>query len=255
MNKPKVSVVIPTYNEAESIHAVVRAIAEQLKEYTFEILVVDDNSPDGTLEVALREKISGLRGIRRESDHGFAKSIRRGLEEAQGEWIVIMDSDFNHDPTLLPMMLANLHHFDCVVASRFLYGGLGANRNRHLLSWAFNIFLRLLIDGRITDNLFGYFAIHRSHLRTMNFDKVFWGFGDYAIRFLYYLQRSGLSILQVPAVLKPRRGGQGNQRLIKTFFIYTFSALKLVWKEGRLKIEKFPEDQVRKNDLDRGLGS
>jgi dolichol-phosphate mannosyltransferase len=242
MGEIKVSVIIPTFNESESIHLVVRAISSALSEFKHEIIVVDDDSKDGTLEVVLGEKIPEVRCIRRTSDKGFAKSIRRGIEEAVGSVIVIMDSDFNHDPQLLPFMIRNLDYFDCVSASRFLYGGRGANPSRHLLSWAYNIFLRLLIDGRITDNLFGFFAIRAESIKSLDYDKIFWGFGDYAIRFLYYLQKADFSILQFPAVLQPRVGGQGNRRIVSTFFQYTIASLKLVFKEGRLKLVKHSQN-------------
>jgi dolichol-phosphate mannosyltransferase len=200
-----------------------------------EIIVVDDNSPDGTYDLVKNSQKEYLIAHKRMHDPSLAKSIRFGIEQSKGDYIVIMDSDFNHQPKELPVMLANLEYFDCVSGSRFVYGGKMENRFRHLASWFFNIFVRVTTQKHVTDNLYGFIAISRSKLYGLNFDDIFWGYGDYCIRLMYYLQRHGASILQVPSVLGQRLGGQGNSALVKTFAKYLRETVKLAIKNVRKK--------------------
>lgn len=229
----QVSVILPCFNEAGNILPLVKEIHDILQPWPHEIIVVDDNSPDGTYALLQNNPADYLRSFQRQSDPSLAKSIRFGIEQAKGEYLVIMDSDFNHQPQELPIMLTNLQYFDCVSGSRFVYGGRMSTRFRHLASWFFNIFVRLITRKFVTDNLYGYIAIRRTTLMQLNFDDIFWGFGDYCIRLMYYLQTQKASILQVPSVLGERRSGQGNMAFIKTFNHYFKETLKLVIKNTK----------------------
>lgn len=222
-----VSVILPTYNEKDSIVKLVHAVHEEIASYDHEIIVVDDNSPDGTHQHVLEQQLPYAKAILRTADKGFANSIRCGIENSKGDVIVIMDSDFNHQPRYLPFMIGNTRHYDCVSASRFVYGGLMEPRSRHLLSWVFNIFIRLMTGGKVTDSLYGYIAIKKEVLNSVRFDKVFWGYGDYCIRLFYYLQKNKASILQFPAVNGKRIGGNANSRFFKVFRQYFTEVIKL----------------------------
>ena len=228
---PKISVVLPTYNERANIVPLVQAIGAALEGRDYEILVVDDNSKDGTYQAVEDLQDPRVRGILRTSNRGFAFSIRRGLEEAGGDILVIMDSDFNHQPKYLPFMVDALKYYDCVSGSRFVYGGLMDGKVRHRLSWVFNIFTRLATGGQVTDSLYGFVAIHRDILQACDFDKIFWGYGDYCIRLMHYLQAQGRSILQFPAVNGRRLAGVGNTRLIGVLRQYTAAVLQLAMRE------------------------
>lgn len=222
-----VSVVLPTYNELSNIIPLVKAIAEVLDGRDYEILVVDDNSPDGTYQAIVDLAEPRIRGILRTSDRGFAKSIRCGLENARGDYLVVMDSDFNHQPRYLPFMLDSLKHYECVSGSRFVYGGAMDTRRRHLLSWVFNIFSRLVTGGQITDSLYGFLAMRRELLAGLDFDKIFFGYGDYCIRLMYYLQQDRREVLQFPAVNGRRLAGTGNTHLFRVGILYTKAVLRL----------------------------
>ncbi len=229
-----VSVVLPTYNERGNIVPLIQAIRTALASHPAEIVVVDDNSPDGTA-VAVREAFTdepAVKVVVRPSDPGFAKSIRRGIEEAGGDVVVVMDTDFNHQPAYLPFMIDSLRYYDCVMGSRFLYGGCMLPRSRHLLSWMFNVFVRWATGGQITDNLYGLFAIRADVLKRCRFDEVFFGYGDYFIRLLYYLQRQEVSILQFPAVNGKRLSGSGNSRFFRTFAKYFAATWRLALRGG-----------------------
>lgn len=230
----KVSVVLPAYREKENLVRLVPRIAEALRSMNFEILVVDDNSQDGT-EEAMNQLNQDyqipVRTIVRTKNRGFAFSIREGIEKASGDALVIMDSDGNHDPLYLPMMVTNLNFYQCVSATRFQYGGSMDSRGRFLLSWLFNLFVRIVTRKYITDSLYGFMAIRKTDLDKIDFDKVFWGYGDYCIRLLYYLQCLQVGILQFPAKNGVRLHGEGNSRFFKVFIQYFSAVIKLVVKE------------------------
>lgn len=162
MTMPKISIILPTYNEICGIMQVIDVIHKEVETLDHEIIVVDDNSPDGTYQYVIRLGYPYVKAILRTENRGFANSIRCGLENASGDVLVVMDSDFNHQPKYLSFMIEATCHYDVVSASRFLYGGAMFPRSRHILSWAFNIFVRLVTKGQITDSLYGYFAIKRS---------------------------------------------------------------------------------------------
>lgn len=232
-----VSVILPAFNERGSIVPLVQEILQTLADVPVEVLVVDDNSPDGTAALVRQTFASRpeVRVIVRTADRGFARSIRTGIEQAAGDVIVVMDSDGNHQPRYLPFMIGALGHYDCVMGSRFVYGGKMSPRSRHLLSWLFNVFVRCVTRGQITDNLYGYFAIRTSLLRRCNLDTIFVGYGEYFIRLLYQLQKMNLDILQFPAVNGQRRAGAGNQRFWQTFRVYFAATWRLALDQGRLR--------------------
>jgi dolichol-phosphate mannosyltransferase len=228
--KNRISVILATYNERDNILSLIDAIHSELSDFSHEVLVVDDNSPDGTYQAVADGKYPFVKAILRTENRGLAKSIRCGLEHAAGRIFVIMDSDFNHQPKYLPFMIQALSYYDCVSGSRFLYGGKMDTRLRHTLSWIFNVFVRLMTGGLITDSLYGFLAIKRSVIERCKYDDIFWGYGDYCIRLLYYLQKKDVNILQFPAVNGRRRGGEGNRRFFQVFWQYFREVLKLAYK-------------------------
>ena len=223
-----VSVVLPCYNEKGNIIPLIEAIHKELNFCLHQIVVVDDNSPDGTYNLVCEKKYEFVKTILRTTDPSLAKSIRKGIEEADGNIIVVMDSDFNHQPYYISQMVKNMEYYDCVSASRFLYGGSMQSRFRHIASWLFNVFVRVLTRQSITDSLYGFFSIKKEVLQKLSYDKIFWGYGDYCIRLMYYLQKQNSTILQIPVVNGERLKGEGNSRFIKVFFQYTIETLKLV---------------------------
>lgn len=231
INSSKVSVILPCYNERDCILPLIEAIHNVLIDFDHEIVVVDDSSPDGTYQLVNDMNYQFVKTVLRKEDPGLAKSIRAGIEQADGDVVVVMDSDFNHQPKYLPQLIKNLEFFDCVSGSRFVYGGSMDSRARHLLSWIFNIFVRIATGQYVTDNLYGFWAMKASDLRKLDFDKIFWGFGDYCIRFMYYLQRSEASILQLPVVNGDRLKGEGNNRFLRVFWQYFKATIGLVIRE------------------------
>src|SRR5262249_42618967 len=127
-----------------------------------------------------------VRVIIRTVDKGLAKSIRHGLESARGSTLVVMDTDFNHDPAMIPQMVDLLRYYDLVIGSRFVMRGGMEDGLRYNLSFAYNIFIRALFATQIQDHLSGFFAVRQERLFQLAniFDKIFYGYGDYFIRLL-----------------------------------------------------------------------
>ena len=234
MNSNIVSVVLATYNERENIALIIESIHRHLEGYNIEIVVVDDNSPDGTYDIASEINLSCLKTIQRTSRRGLASAIRLGLENTNGKLIVVMDADFDHSPVYLPIMLKELADCDCVSASRFISGGKPKGLIRGFFSRIFDLFIKKLIGSNLSDHLFGFFVIRKEALEACNYDKIFWGFGDYYMRLLYYLEKSNTLIKEIPAIHGRRKNGKSKASLIQMFLSYLIEAIKLAAK-GRVK--------------------
>ncbi|OGD84982.1 hypothetical protein A2618_02560 [Candidatus Collierbacteria bacterium RIFOXYD1_FULL_46_26] len=194
----------------------------------FEILVVDDNSPDGTAEAVrkLAEKYPEVRVIVRMKDRGLGLSIGRGISEAKGKIIIGMDADGNHDPDDLPHLINDLRgEIKLVVASRFKGSG-GMKGWRMLPTFLFNAMFRLF-GLPIWDNTSGYYAVHKSDLEKLGLTRIYYGYGDYHIRLVYYAATAGWKIVEVPTRYQPRLGGVSKSRLFKMAVEYTKEAIKL----------------------------
>lgn len=228
-----VSVVLPTYNERENIVPLVGQLLEMLPYKGLEVLVVDDSSPDGTANV-VNEKFAEddrVRVIVRSENPGLAFSIREGVTQADGDIVLVMDTDFNHKPEDALILCRIAESVDLVVGSRFIVGGGMNNRLRYSLSYLYNIFLRCVLGTRLDDNLSGFFAIRRDVLNRLDFDKIFWGYGDYFIRLLLMTQRLNVKTVQVPVRYGDRLAGETKTRFLKVFRQYTTEVFKLcVWR-------------------------
>lgn len=227
----KISVVLPVLNERQTIIPLLAELQRVLRGYCYEIIVVDDESSDGTTGLLKEHEGPAIRVITRTSDHGYAKSIRCGIEQASGEIVVIMDSDFNHDPGSIPVLLGAMPDYDCVSASRFLKGGRMVPAWRGLCSLMFNRFIRLMTGIPLSDSLFGFFAVRRAVFDGCPFDEIFFGFGDYGIRLFSYFRKKGIRVLEVPAVCGIRRSGRGNRRYWRTLRSYIRATLEVADRE------------------------
>ncbi len=219
------SVVLPTYNEAANITALIREILAQTRAAGFEVqvVVVDDDSPDGTSALVGREFADQpqVKLVVRRGERGLASAIRRGVSESEHEALVFMDTDFNHHPRYLPTLLALLPACHIALGSRYVRGGgMNNSRLRYWLSYFFNIMVRVVLGVKTHDNLSGFIAIRRQDLLRFDQDLIFQGYGDYAIRLLYHAQRAGLCVRETPVVYEERLGGESKTRFLRTFILY-----------------------------------
>lgn len=226
------SVILPTYNEAGNIVKLVEVVKHELllMRIPNEIIVVDDDSPDKTGLLAQKyfSKIPEVRVIIRGKERGLATAIKRGLEAAVGEIVVVMDTDFNHEPKLVPKLVKKCEKYDFTVGSRFVGGGGMTNKTREWLSRLFNVFLvRPIIGSPVNDNLSGFFAMRRVKLDKLPFDKIFYGYGDYFIRLVYLAKKQGNTFAEVPAFYKDREYGSSKSQFLSMFRDYFLAAWRI----------------------------
>jgi dolichol-phosphate mannosyltransferase len=226
----KVSVILPTYNEAGNIVGLVEDILRYFPpDVEPEILIVDDDSPDRTCQVA-KNAFAANRNVRvilRTEDRGFAKSIRAGIEQATGELVIVMDTDFTHNPVEIPRMLHIARVYDIVSGSRFCAGGNMQDRNHYLASLAYNWLLRLVLHTQVQDNVGGYFVMKREKILSLPLDEIFFGYGEYFFRLLYFAQRYGFKVIEIPAVYRNRGYGSSKSSFMKMLFSYSGAAILL----------------------------
>ena len=229
----KLSAILPTYNEATNIVRLVSEIKKHVTApWTCEIIVVDDDSPDDTIGAirAVWSDDPSVKAILRESDHGLAKSIRTGLENASGDYLLVMDTDFTHRPEEIPLMLHVAQEVDLVSGSRFCPGGLMDDTGHYIASFVYNLFIRLIIRTQVQDNLGGFWVARADVIRRLPFDDIFFGYGDYYFRMLHYLQANGVKMVEVPANYTRRAAGKSKSNVLALLFGYSRQVIALALK-------------------------
>ncbi|MCX6278990.1 MAG: glycosyltransferase [Bacteroidetes bacterium] len=235
----KTSVILPTYNEKDSIVLLISEIRKTLtaEGIDHEVVIVDDNSPDGTYPMVVQRFSDDPQvvPILRTREKGLASAILHGILHSSGDKIVVMDTDFNHPPNLIPLMIKITDYFDIALGSRYVIGGgMETSRLRFVGSKLFNKFIHYTLGVKTTDNLSGYFAFNKTILQGIDLESIFYGYGDYFIRFLYVMQKNKRFILELPVVYKDRQGGLSKTDLKNELIRYTGTVLKIrfgFWKK------------------------
>ncbi len=242
--KPGVSVLMPTYNEAGNIEDLIRETARVLEEAgipDYELIVVDDDSPDGTWEKASAVQgvdLARIRVIRRMQDHGLTASLREGIQAARHEVVVWMDCDFSHPPDKIPQMLYMIGQgYDVVVNSRYVIGG-GEDRggkggaSQLVLSRVLNWGTRFMLKPSFSDYTSGFVAVRRPVLEEF---ELRGDYGEYFIDFIYRVIRSRrLRVCELPYVAPPRR--TGTSKTGTTMGQYLGRGTKYMWTVIRLRL-------------------
>ena len=223
------SIVLPTYNEKDNIIDLINKIKDAIQSHSYEIIVVDDNSPDDTFEVCKKYFIDdeNIKMILRETNHGLANSIREGIENAKGEYVVIMDTDFTHDPDLIKKMLNINIKYNIISGSRFCKGGSMESTMHSILSRLYNKMIKFILQTKIEDNLGGFFCIQRKNLMQLPFEKIFYGYGDYYFRLLYFAKQKNFSIVEIPARYITRTRGKSKSKFFQMAYKYFIEVIKL----------------------------
>jgi dolichol-phosphate mannosyltransferase len=222
-------VVIPTYNEAENLPLLVPRVLEQDPE--IEILVVDDDSPDGTGKLAddLAEQTGRVHVLHRDEKQGLGAAYRAGLQRALelgAERIVQMDADFSHPPEAVPEMLAELADHDVVLGSRYLDGITVVNWpiERILLSYFGNVYARKVTQLPISDTTGGFRCMRRELLERTGFERIRSDGYAFQIEMNYRFVHHGARIKELPFFFLDRTRG-----VSKLTFRIGLEALWVVW--------------------------
>ena len=215
--KTSVSVIMPTYNEGGHIQDLICETVQALLTLDvrdYEIIVVDDDSPDLTWEKAAQTPIedpSRIRVIRRMKEHGLTASLREGISAARSEVIVWMDCDFSHPPEKIPQMLYMLEQgYDIVVNSRYTIGGgeerIGKGGFMQLfLSRLLNWSVRFMLKPSFSDYTSGFVAVRREVFKGIDLRG---DYGEYFVDFIYRAIKLGYHICELPYKAMPRRSGE-----------------------------------------------
>ena len=171
--RPQLSVITPTYNEAENVEPLLDALGDALTGIRYEILVVDDDSPDRTWEIAERYAATHprVRVLRRFNAPGLSQAVMAGMAAAHGEVLAVIDADLQHDEAILPEMMRRIadDEADVVVGTRSgddgSYGEFSAPRR--FISWFAALLARLFLRVPVGDPMSGYFAISRATYQEM----------------------------------------------------------------------------------------
>ncbi len=208
-----VMIIIPTYNEKENIDRLIRMILGM--ETGVRILVVDDNSPDGTGEIAdrLSEEFDEVGVLHRESKLGLGSAYIEGFSHALDagmDAIMEMDADFSHDPRYIPMFLSSIKEHDLVIGSRYVPGGGIQNWSiyRELLSLGANVYARVLTGMQIKDATGGYRCWRREALEAVDFSRIEANGYAFQVELAYVVWRLGFDILELPIIFTDRRVGK-----------------------------------------------
>jgi len=211
----RVSVIVPTYNEADNIVEVIDRLRRALSGQSHEIIVVDDDSPDGTWQVARRHGTGdpAVRVIRRIGERGLASAALDGMAAAGGEARAVMDGDLQHDGAALPAMVRSVLDGGagvCVGSRAGESGSFGDRaRLRHWLTAAGAALVRRLLPRlrRTSDPLSGYFVVSRG-LYERTAPRISHGLREYKILWAFLAGREDLSVAEVGYDFRPRGGGE-----------------------------------------------
>lgn len=218
----RVMVVIPTYNEASNLPKMVDALLG-LELPRLEILVVDDNSPDGTGQIAdalSQEHPSRVHVLHRPGKGGLGTAYVAGFKYAlaQGaERIVQMDADFSHSPSYVPVLVERAEEYDVVVGSRYVAGGKLDERwglGRYFLSWwANSVYVRLILGLKVRDATAGFKCWRREALEAIDLDGVRSNGYVFQVEMAYISEKLGFRILEVPIYFEDRRIGRSKMSM------------------------------------------
>ena len=211
--------ILPTYNEAENLEAIVHAsgaVLEQAEPAGFRVLVVDDGSPDGTGEIAdrLAREHDWVRVLHRAEKGGigpaYLAGFRHALDRGAG-YLLEMDSDFSHDPRDLARLLAAVHAgADLALGSRYVPGGGVRDWGllRRLISEGGSTYARWVLGLRVRDLTGGFKCFRREVLEAIHFNDVRSQGYAFQVELTYRAVRAGFNVVEVPIVFRDRQRGQ-----------------------------------------------
>jgi len=225
---PKVSIIIPAYNEAEVIGSVVEGIRAVAADDDWEILVVDDGSTDETSKQASR---SGVRVVKHPYNKGNGAAVKTGLREASGEVVCLMDADGQHDPREIPKLLAALQTYDLVIGTR------EGRRSGGLLRWLGNLFYNrlasYLTNHPIYDLTSGFRAAWRD--KMLEFLPLFPNGFSYPVTSTMAFIKAGYNVGFIPITVS-KRVGQSKIRVFRDGVKFVLIAMRIIMLFSPMRI-------------------
>lgn len=209
---PQISIILPTYNEADNIEPLIDRTLQALGDYPggMEVVVIDDDSPDSTWRlVEERTKTDDrVRLIHRINDKGLTSAISRGIREARGRWVGWMDCDLSMPPEAWPRLADALAQgAGMAVGSRYVPGGgdVAHSLTGRTLSRLINLWAGLMLDGSIKDYTSGFILGQREVFERIDLRG---DYGEYCIDLLYRTKKAGFTVRELPYLCVPRQAGE-----------------------------------------------
>lgn len=226
----KACVIIPTYNEKENIERIIPEVLSQ--DDRLFVLVVDDNSPDGTGQIVdqMAKKNPRILVLHREKKAGLGQAYLAGFKRAledDFDYIFEMDADFSHDPSFLPDFLEAIGENDIVLGSRYISGVNVVNwpMSRLLLSYYANVYTRIVTGLPLRDATGGFKCFRRKVLESIDFDKVKSNGYSFQIEMSFRAYKKGFKIKEIPIVFTDRM--EGKSKMSKEI---VREAIWMVWR-------------------------
>ena len=226
----KAFVVIPTYNEQDNLQRLIELVLQQ--DESIHVLIVDDNSPDGTGQLAdkLASTSERINVLHRPGKMGLGSAYRDGFRRAMqlgADLLIEMDADFSHDPAILPVFLEQIKTHDLVIGSRYTNGISVVNwpLRRLMLSYGANWYTRLITGLKIMDCTSGFKCFRRSLIELIDLNSIKSDGYSFQIEMHFRSAELGAKISEVPIIFIDRRVGQSkmSKRIVR-------EAVLMVWK-------------------------
>ena len=234
-----VTVITPVYNEKDNLRKFIPQVEKVLSETlnSFEIVIVDDSSPDGSGAVALKlsNEYDNIKVLQRPKKMGLGTAYKEGFKLADGRLIVSIDSDLSHDPKILPHMIKEAETVDIVIGSRYVKGGKIEGRSmwRDLLSTFANYFIRAITGYGIRDWTSGL-RVYRREVWETSMPKVACIKWDFQFESLYKALLDNFTVKETPISFHERTGGRSKFNLIEAFyFVVSFFDIMLSTRSAK----------------------
>ena len=229
----KALVVIPTYNEAENIVRLINEILSlKVRDVDFDVLVIDDNSADGTANLVngLRNKNDNVFIIERPGKMGLGTAYIEGFKFAiknNYDYVFEMDADFSHDPMAIPDFITKMGEYDLVIGSRYVNGIAVVNwpLSRLIISIGASIYTRMITRLPVKDVTAGFMCYKVISLKQINFEKIKSNGYSFQIEMKYRMWKKGFKLLEIPILFVDRRAG-----VSKMSRKIVYEASWMVWK-------------------------
>ena len=239
MKQIDLSIILPTYNESENIIKILKTIPNYLPQNMMsEVVVVDDNSPDGTAQLAQKyaNNISNINYVVnvviRKQKSGLSSAILNGINSSFGKIILVMDSDFSHPPENIIKMvdILNNSNSDLVIASRYMQGGkiIDWSIRRKLMSKIATIMAKNSLKIKLTDPMSGFFVFKKQIISNLKFDAI-----GYKLLLEILVKTKNLVISEFPYTFTNRKLGSS-----KLTFAIIIDYVKTIWKLYLYKLKQ-----------------
>lgn len=212
---PEISIVVPTYNESGNIRNLLQAVSNILEGYDYEIIIVDDNSPDGTAGI-VRKIISGdnnrIRLVVRSSKLGLGSAILEGFSIAKGNYLLMIDADLSHRPEDIKRLVDNRKGADIIIGSRYIKGGkiIGWPVKRKIISKVAILLVKILFNLSIKDPVSGFVLYRKETFEHL--DGKLKPIG-YKLLLEVLAKSPGLTITEIPITFIDRKAGKSKMGL------------------------------------------